>query len=265
MRAATRVLASLFLLAPAAVVAGPFTGTWVAELDSQSGLGQDVYLVSNGIYSCTSCSPPRTYPADGHMHGIHGDPDVISESVTIAGPRTIVTRIVEPAMTRTTTMTVAVDDRTATYVSIDYRQGIKQPLKTVYLARRVAPSPPGAHAASGTWQGVAYQSVPELIRTTELRDDQGRFTYRVPAGVSYTARIGGGFAPVHGPNAEHMNASVERVDPRTLVETRLRDGKTIAVRTFALSADGKTLTISSRYPRTNSTFRIKAHRKSRSF
>ena len=253
------------LLASASAAAGPFTGTWVADLDSQAGLGKDVYLVTAGNYSCESCTPKRHYPADGKLHRIVGDPDVNFESVTVTGPRTIVTRLLEKAMTRVTTMTVAPDNRTATYVSIDHRPGIRQPLKTVYLARRVAAAPPGAHLVSGTWQGVAYQSVPELIRTTELRDESGTFTYRVPIGATYTARVGDGFAPLHGVGTEGQTAAVKKVDERTMVETRRRDGKVIMVRTFTLSPNGKTLTIASDYPETNSSFRITAHRNSRAF
>jgi hypothetical protein len=260
-----RLAVAVALLAAAPAGAGPFTGTWVADLDSQAGLTKDIYLVAHGNYSCDSCTPPRRYPADGKLHRIIGDPQVNFESVTVTGRRTIVTRLLEKAMTRTTTMTVAPDDRTATYVSIDHRRGIRQPLKTVYLARRVAPAPPGAHPVSGTWQGVAYEIVPELIRTTELRDDGGRFTYRVPIGATYTARIGDGPAPLHGPGTDGQAAAVKRVDPHKLVETRTRNGRLIMVRTFTLSADGKVLTMVSRYPETHSTFTISAHRKSRSF
>jgi hypothetical protein len=258
-------IAAALLLTPSWAAASPFTGTWVADLDSQSGLGKDVYLVANGRYSCESSSPPRHYPADGKLHPITGDAFVNAESVTIAGPRTIVTRVIEKAMTRTTTMTVSPDDRTATYISIDHRPGIKQPLKTVYLARRVAPAPAGAHAVSGTWQGVAYQVVPELIRTTELRDNGATLTYRVPIGATYTAPVGGGFVPLHGAGTDGQEAAVKRVDPRTIVETRRRGGNVTMVRTYRLSPNGKALTISSRYPEKNSTFRITAHRKSRSF
>jgi hypothetical protein len=253
------------LLAAAPAAAGPFSGTWVADLDSQAGLTKDVYLVADGNYSCDSCTPPRHYPADGKLHPIVGDPEVNFESVTVTGPRTIVTRLLEKAMTRTTTMTVAPDDRTATYVSIDHRPGIRQPLKTVYLARRVAPAPSGAHPVSGTWQGVAYESVPELIRTTELRDEAGSFTYRVPIGATYTARIGGGPAPLHGFGTEGQAAAVRRVGPHKMVETRTRNGRVIMVRSFTLSRDGKVLTMFSQYPETHSTFTISAHRKGRSF
>jgi hypothetical protein len=257
-----RLFATLALVLAAPAVAGPFTGTWVADLDSQSGLTKDVYLVANGAYSCDSCMPRRHYPADGRLHRIVGDPEVNFESVTVAGPRTIVTRLLEKAMTRTTTMTVSPDNRTATYVSIDHRPGITQPLKTVYLARRVGPAPKGAHPVSGTWQGVAYEVVPELLRTTILREEGGRLTYRVPTGATYTASIGGGFVPLHGLGTEGQDAAVKKIDERTIVETRRRDHKLVMVRTFSLSPDRKILTIVSRYPESHSTFHITAHRKS---
>ena len=238
----------------------------MADLDSQSGLTKDVYLVSNGNYSCSSCTPPRHYAADGKLHRIAGDPEVNFESVAVTGPRTIVTRLLEKTMTRTTTMTVSPDNRTATYVSIDHRPGIRQRLKTVYRARRVAPAAPGAHPVSGTWQGVAYVIVPELIRTTELRDTPSKFSYRVPIGVTYTdAAFGGPPVPVRGRGTKGMQASVKRPDDRTVVENRTRNGKLIMVRTFSLSVDGRVLKMSSRYPENGSTFTITSHRKSRSF
>jgi hypothetical protein len=238
----------------------PFTGTWVADLESQSGLGKDVYLVADGKYRCDSCTPPRSYPADGKFRSI-GDSEGTHESVSIAGARSIVTRIVEPAISRVTTMTVSPDNRTATYTSIDHRPGIRQALKTVYLARRVAPGPKGSHPVSGTWQGVRYVSVPELIRTTVLRESSIGLTYRSPVGSSYSAQFGGAFVQVKGPYKGKVLASVKRVGERKIIETRTEDGKIILVRAFSLSPDGRTLTITSDNPATNSSFVITSRKK----
>jgi hypothetical protein len=248
------------LPAAAPTGSGPFTGTWVADLDSQSGLGQDVYLVAKGNYRCTSCTPPRSYPADGKLRPI-GDEEGTKESVTVTGPGTIVTRIVEPAITRTTTMTVASDNRTATYVSLDHRPGIRQTLKTVYVARRVASGPRGSHRVSGTWQGLRYESVPELVRTTELGQTGDQFSYRAPIGSSYSAILGGPPVPVKGPYRGAIRAAVKLVDQHKIVETRTEDGEVILVRTFTLSPDERALTIASTNPATNTTFVIMAHRK----
>src|SRR5205823_6503923 len=131
--------------------------------------GFDNYLVANGIYKCDSCHPPRTYPADGKMRAIPGDVSVISEGVTIAGPRTIITRIVDHEMTRETTMTVAPDDQIATYVSLDKWPGRTKRLRTEYVAKRVAPAPAGAHPVSGSWLGLRYMTVPEKYLSVRLK------------------------------------------------------------------------------------------------
>jgi hypothetical protein len=81
------VIAVLVTGAPAHA-AGPFDGRWVADLDTQSGLSSDIYLVRDGRYTCRSCEPPRDYAADGRAHPVPRDPDVTWESVKITGPRT---------------------------------------------------------------------------------------------------------------------------------------------------------------------------------
>jgi hypothetical protein len=244
----------------AAAAPGPFTGRWIAELDSQSGLGKDVYLIADGKYRCNSCRPPRSYPADGKLHSV-GDAEGTKEAVTITGPRKIETRIVEPAVTRVTTMEVAPDDRSATYVSIDHRPGIKQPLKTVYLARRVSSGPLGSHPVSGTWQGVRYVRVPELIRTTVLIQNGNHFTYRSPIGATYSALLGGGFVRLRGPYKGKMLAAVRRIGSHKIIETRKENGRVILLRTFTLSPDERSLTTTSRNPITDSSFSITSRKR----
>lgn len=255
------LLVALLALPAAAPAASPFDGRWVADLDTQTGLATDVYLVSGGLYRCDSCTPRRAYAADGRPHPIPGDPQVRWESVRIAGPRTIVTHIEGPTLSRETTMTVAPDDATATYTSNDRRPGVKGPLHSVYIARRTAPAPDGAHPVSGSWQGLRYVAVPEQVRTTILRVDRTRFVYRHPLGYSFTARLGGGFVRVRGPYETPVLAAVRRVGARILEETRRSGGRVVLVRTYTLSADGRTLAIASTDPATGHTFRIAAHRK----
>jgi len=260
LRILATMLAAASLAGASAEASSPFDGTWVADLSSQGGLPVDDYLVSDGTYACRSCSPPRSYPADGKPHAIPGDADVTSESVTVAGPRAIVTHIVSPAMTRSTTMTVSPDGWTATYISIDHRPGVKGPLRTEYLAKRIAPAPAGAHPVSGKWQGLRYVSVPVQLRTTELHIVGNSLTYRVPIGVSYTARFDGDFVPVSGPYRGKVTAAVVRRGDRQIVETRKEDAKVIATRTFTLLPDGNSLEIATTAAGSPSTFRVIAHR-----
>lgn len=233
-----------------------FDGNWIADLDTQSGLASDVYLIRDGIYSCASCEPPRRYLADGRPHPVPGDAAVTSESVTITGPRTIVTHIVEPSLDRVTTMTVAPDDRTATYVSIDHRPGIKPALRTVYLARRTAPALAGAHPVSGTWQGVRYVSVPALVRTTTLRLIGDRFSYSTPLGIAFTALLEGDAVPV----GDGLTVAVRRTGRRQIMATWRAGGQPVTIRSFTIATDGRSMEIATTDPLRGTTFRAISRR-----
>jgi hypothetical protein len=94
-----------------------------------------------------------------------------------------------------------------------------------------------------------------------LADSGGRFTYHSPVGSTYSAKLGGPFVHVRGPYKGEVLAAVKRVGERKIVETRMEDGSVILVRAFALSPDGRSLTITSTSPATNSSFVITAHKK----
>lgn len=259
--------AALSLLAPlltagAPPAAGPFDGTWVEDLQTQMGeAGFDTYLVANGVYACRSCQPPRSYPADGKMRPVPGDTSVLRESAIVTGPRTLVTRILDREMTRETTMTVAPDGKSATYVSLDAWPGRARRLRTEYRAVRVAPAPAGAHPVSGSWRGVAYVAAPEEYRSVTLHDAGGLFTRSNFRHGHYTARIGGPPVPITGDGKNIYRATVRASGPRTRVETIYLAGKAVVERTYALSPDGRALTTTVHNSGGDQPFSIVAHRK----
>ena len=262
------VLRSLVFAAAFALAAVPaaarsrFDGLWVTDLDTQMGqAGFDDYLVADGIYKCSSCRPPRSYPADGKMRPVPGDVSVISESVRITGPRTMVSRVLDQEMDRETTMTVAPDGKTATYVSLDKWPEHPKRLRTEYLAKRVAPAPVGAHPVSGRWLGLRYVEVPVEYRSVELDEAGSRFTRIDFRHGRYTATIGGPPAPVTGDGKNIFKASVRAPDARTRVETVMLKGKPLVERTYSLSADGKSLVTTVRDPADGSVFRTTSHRR----
>lgn len=259
MRPASGVAAAALLWAAPAAGESLLTGTWVADLESQQGLPTDIYLVRDGTYSCESCAPPRRYPADGRLRPVPGAANV-SEAVTIVDPRTLSTRIVQPDLVRTTRMRVARDGRTARYVSIDRRRGIRGPLRTEYLATRVAAAPAGAHAVSGSWKGVRYVSVPIQLRTTVLVDGGDRLGYRSGTGFFYTARYGGAFEPIEGPYDGSLSVAVRKEGANRVVETRRRGGKDVQLRTYTVAPDGQRMEIATTDLATNTTFRITARK-----
>jgi hypothetical protein len=240
----------------------PFDGHWVEDLQTQAGdAGFDKYVVAHGIYKCESCYPPRTYPADGKMRPVPGDASVISEGVTIAGPRTIVTRIVDHEMARETTMTVARDGRTATYVSLDQWPGRLNRLRTVYVAERTSPAPAGADAVSGSWRGLRYVEVPEEYRSADLKEANGQFTRSNFRHGHYKAKIGGNAASVTGDGKDIYKAVVRAPDAYTRTETILLNGKALVERTYRLSADGESMTTTARDPQDGSAYVATSRRK----
>lgn len=257
------IVATAMVIASASVhAASPFDGLWVADLKTQMGqAGFDTYLVQNGVYKCESCRPPRAYPADGRMRSVPGDASVISEGVSISGPRTIVTRIAEHEMTRQTTMTVAPDGLTATYVSVDKWPGRAKCLRTEYVAKRVAPAAVGAHPVSGSWLGQRYIAVAQEYRSIQLKEENGKFTRIDFRRGRYTAEIGGPPAPVTGDGKNIFEAVVRAPNARSRIETISRDKKPLVERTYRLSTDGKSLVTIVRDPGDGSVFSTTSHRK----
>jgi len=67
-------LVPTLLLVPATALAGSaFDGTWKSNLESVKTTGKpDVYLLADGEYTCSSCSPELKVKADGAEHKVSG-------------------------------------------------------------------------------------------------------------------------------------------------------------------------------------------------
>lgn len=259
---AALVAATLIFIDAGNTAASTFDGLWVADLKTQMGqAGFDNYLVENGNYKCESCRPPRSYPADGKMRDVSGDGSAVTEAVTIAGPRTIITRIVDHKMMRETRMTVSPHNRTANYTSLDEWPGRAKPLRTEYVAKRIAAAPAGAHPVSGSWLGLRYLVVPEEYRSVRLKEANGQFTRIDFRRGRYTAEIGGAAAPIQDDGKNIFKATVAAPDDRTRIEVVSLNGKPLVERTYSLSADGRSMVTTVRDPADGSVFRTTSRRK----
>jgi hypothetical protein len=247
------VLLTVACAGPAAAK-GPFDGKWIADLKTQDASGLvDDYLVAGGAYACRSCDPPRNYPADGKLRPVIGDPEIASESVTVLGPRAILTTEISPVRVRKVTMTVAADGATATYVAIDKRTDIPGRLRTEYIAKRIASAPAGAHLVSGKWRGLRYVSVPMSFRVKEIRQDGERLTISSPRGGAYSAILDGPFTALNAAGTRRV--AFRRAGLRSILET-FKDGEKVTqTRTYELSADGKSLESVTTDPATGAAFR----------
>ncbi len=78
------IAGSLVMLATPASSIGQssFNGTWKVDFESAMSKKINVWLLQDGIYKCTSCSPTFDVKADGRDQPVNGQPyDTISVKI----------------------------------------------------------------------------------------------------------------------------------------------------------------------------------------
>jgi hypothetical protein len=152
-----RMLVLLAMMPVLALAKSPFDGTWKMKLDSvkYSGKPQEVELVG-GKYTCKSCVPPFTIPADGKPQPTPGRVSSDHMAVKVASPTTVeYTRTLQGKVVGTGSDTVSADGKLMTSSFVDYSG--EKPVDGKYTMKRVGPGVPGGHAISGSW--MAEQAV----------------------------------------------------------------------------------------------------------
>lgn len=103
---------------------------------------------------------------------------------------------------------------------------------------RVAAGLAGAHAISGSWRTVSFQTVSDNGITTTFKTGGNVLTMTTPTGQKYTAKMDGTEAPISGrPGAHHglREKDGRQRDPGT----GRRGGEVSGIQTMTVSADGK--------------------------
>ena len=225
------------------------TGTWKTDRESVKFEGKpDEYLLKDGTYSCATCIPPLTAPADGQFHPVKDRPYYDSLSVKAVDDKTVEFRRKKgDKEVSSTTVTVGADGNTATFKFHDAT--VTPPVDGQTAFKRVGPAPAGAHAISGQW-------APDKVN--EYSEDALNATYKVEGnkvswsgqGQSYEAEIGGPAVPITG----DIGGTTVQVtnEGGALKETYTRDGKVVSEAVTTLSADGKSITWVSTDPRDGS-------------
>lgn len=87
-----------------------------------------------------------------------------------------------------------------------------------------------------------------------------RLVYHTPLGSSCTARLGGGYVPVRTAYGGSYLAAFRKLDPRQIEETIREGGKLVAVRTFTVASDGRSMEIATSPADGGATFRVTARK-----
>ncbi|HET7708375.1 MAG TPA: hypothetical protein VFK50_02435 [Sphingomicrobium sp.] len=235
-------------------------GTWTFDLASAKFTGKpDEYLLKDGSYSCSTCIPPLTVPADGAFHPVADRPYYDSMSVKVVDARTVETRRRKGDKEVSSLLAEVSEDGNTLTFSFKDMTTPGQTIEGKSTAKRVGPAPAGAHAISGQWQADRIGEYSEAARdvTFAIKGDTVTSTGQ---GQTYTATIGGPAVPLQG-DTGGTTVKVER-DGNALKETYTRGGKVVGVATLTPNADGRTVSYSSTDPRDGSGSSFTLNKKS---
>jgi hypothetical protein len=238
------LLAALIAAVPVQVLAaGPFDGTWKIDVANVAPPTKpNVYVLLSGKYSCSSCAPPFTVPADGAFHAISGNPYVDSVAIKVVDARTVVETETKAGKTQWVyTMSVSADRQNMTTVMIDSSAVNGLPARGTFHQARTEDAPAGAHSVSGTWRTTKYEGFSDSAIVFTLKTDGDSVSFSQPTGQSYTATLDGPAVPYRG-DPGITTVSATRLNAETIVETDMRDGKVVSTNTMT-TRDGKTMAL----------------------
>lgn len=219
-----------------------FDGTWKVSLNNVNfPTKPDVFLLSKGMYSCKSCTPPFTIKADGSDQAVTGHPYYDTVAIKVVNDHEVQETDKKGGKTvATSTTTVSADGKTATWTFTDASNTNGGPPVTGKgESALVLKGPAGSHAVSGSWRTTKMDTMSDngLVWSYKVTGDT--ISMNSKSGQSYTAKLDGTDAPMNG-DPGTTSVSVKLMGKHVLVETDKRDGKAISVMTLTVSADGKT-------------------------
>jgi uncharacterized Zn-binding protein involved in type VI secretion len=227
-----------------AMAQSAFDGTWKVDLNkAQLPKKPDVLLLQNGMYDCKTCAPPISIKADGTDQKVTGHPYFDMMAVKVVDDHTVQeTQKKDGKVVATSQTVVATDGKTAAFEFSDSSNSNAAPVTGKGTMSRVAKSPAGAHAMSGSWRTTSYGSVSDNGLTMTYKVDGDSLNMSSPTGQSYSAKMDGTEAPYRG-DPGTTSVSVKKLGENILQETDMRDGKVISVAKMTVAADGKSMTI----------------------
>ena len=237
-----KIPVTALLLVPAVALAGSsLDGTWKSRLDSFKVSGKpDSFLLADGNYTCSSCSPELKVKADGMDHAVTGHAYYDSATVKVVNPTTIETTLKRAGkVVNKETDTVSADGKSFTGTFTGY-DGAKE-VSGTFTEKRVSAGPAGSHAISGDWMTDQLTAGNDAMRTVEYHMSNDGLKMSAN-GQSYDAKFDGKEYPVMG-DPGHTTVSLKRLSATAVEETDHRQGKVTDVIHIATAADGKTINV----------------------
>ena len=249
------------ILCPLSTAQSLFEGTWKADMSKiDFPTKPDVWVLQNGTFECKTCIPPYTIKTDGTDQAIPGDPNVDTIAITIISDRE--TRWVgkkNGKVVFTSTDTLSPDGNTDVETETDSSAQNGEVTTATIEIKKVAPGPPRSNPLSGSWVNSKVREASDNGSLWTYKLAGNELTMTTPTGQSYTAKLDGTEAPFKG-DPGLTTVRVKLVDPTTLEETGLRNGKVIYVNRMTVSSDGKTALVVSQDKQRDTTMKIPANK-----
>jgi hypothetical protein len=237
MRATYLLLLAGCLLSAEGRSQSPFDGTWIIDTGKNENLPSEkprVLSVLDGVFR----EGDRQLKTDGSDQRVPATGYWDTASVRIVDDRTI--EIISKKAGKpmyTETDTVSADGNTLTKVMKDTTEAEAVTFESDF--RRIAPAPAGAHAVSGSWQ-VFKQSRSENSTIIKYKCTLQGFTAETPLGEKLEAKFDGKLYEMED-DPGHTMVSVKLINPYTVEQTNVRDGKIAFIVTLEVTPDGKSI------------------------
>ena len=230
----------LLAAAAPAVAQSPFDGTWKADMASlQIQSRPDSFVLKNGTYSCSSCTPAYTVPADGAYHAVKGKDYWDDVSFTVVDDRTVKSSYRKGGkVVAENTFTVSADGKTLSMASRNSNNGGNVPVESTGSESRIGAPVAGAHLISGDWKAAPPTSSSDANMTMTLAVRDGMLHLKSGIGETLDAKIGGDYTLTVGDPGKTMT-KVSQPDAKTLVLSDMRSGKLVQTSSYTVGADGK--------------------------
>ncbi|HTS34407.1 MAG TPA: hypothetical protein VMH04_01980 [Candidatus Solibacter sp.] len=234
MKAMFLLLLALCLFSAEARSQSPFDGTWIIDTGKNENLASEkprVLSVAEGVFregdtQLKTDGSDQKVPATGYWDTV---------SVRIVDDHTV--EVISKKAGRpmfTETDTVSADGNTLTQVMKDTTESEAVTFESDF--RRVAPGPAGAHVVSGSWQ-VFKQSRSENSTIIKYKCTSQGFSAETPLGEKLEAKFDGKLYEMED-DPGHTMVSVKLINPYTVEQTNVRDGKVVFIVTLEVTPDG---------------------------
>ena len=237
MKATSLLLLALCLFSSDARSQSPFDGTWIIDTGKNENLASEkprVLSVADGVFR----EGDRQIKADGSDQKVPATGYWDTVSVRIVDDRTVEViskKAGKPMFSETDTLSA--DGNTLTQVVKDTTEAEAVTFESD--SRRIAPAPVGAHALSGSWQ-VFKLSRSENSTVIKYKCTSEGFTAETRLGEKLEAKFDGKLYEMQD-DPGHTMVSVKLINPYTVEQTNVRDGKIVFVVTLEVTPDGKTI------------------------